>query len=400
VVDTDRRVSARAPVPVPAAARLAWIDDLRIIACVAIVLFHAGYAYSPPGWWYVVDPARAPGIHPILAVLRPLALGLFFLVAGYLTPGAIARHGAKGFLKERLVRLGIPLPIGLLLVFPVLMYAFYLNFRDHGPLGFAAYYWRIYLGIGGLRPQGWSGPIWPDTQFGHLWFLELLLVYSALYALWRRLKPLPPKPAERPLPHPFDAVILVVAVGHLDFLVRVHYPLYYWRPGLGVLQLHPADLPREAACYFLGALAVTRGWVRQLPASLGPRALLAGSLGVAAFLAAEWAGIPVFIRGGAGIHAWLFALGETAVLAALALGLVVWLRDRAGVPPAWRKLLAANSYGVFLLHLPLIVLLNYALLGLPLGAWAKWLIVAAIALPLSLGASLLIRRSTAVRRVV
>ena len=399
-MDTDRRVSARAGPA--AAARLAWIDDLRIIGCVAIVLFHAAYAYSLPGsWWYVVDPAQAPAIHPILAVLRPFALGLFFLAAGYLAPGAIGRRGIKGFLEERLIRLGIPLPIGLLLVFPVILYAFYLNFRTHGPIDFITYYWRVYLGVGGLRPQGWSGPIWPDTQFGHLWFLELLLVYSGLYALWRRLKPLPPHPVERPLPHPFDAVILIVAVGHLDFLVRIHYPLYSWRPGLGVLQLHPADLPREAACFFLGALAATRGWVRQLPASLGPRALLAGSLAVAGFLAAEWAGIPVFIRGGTtGIHAWLFAIGETAVLAALALGLVVWLRDHTGTPPAWRRLLAANSYGVFLLHLPLIVLLNYALLGLALNGWAKWLVVSALGLPLSLGASLLIRRSALVRRVV
>lgn len=390
-----------APAAAPGPARVAWIDDLRILACIGIVLFHAAYAYATPNWWYVVDPAQSPVLHPIMAVLRPLALGLFFFAAGYLTPGALARRGTGGFLKERLVRLGIPLLIGLTLVFPLLMYAFYLNFRNYGPIDFPTYIWRIYCGVGGQRPEGWSGPVWPDTQFGHLWFLELLLVYGGLYALWRRLKPLPAHAAERPLPHPFDAIILIVAVGHLDFLVRIHDPIYSWRPGLGVLQLHPADLPREAACFFLGALAATRGWVRQLPGWLGTRALLAGSLAVAAFLAAEWAGIPVFIPGGTtGLHAWLFAIGETAVLAVLALGLVAWLRDHAGTPPVWRPLLAANSYGVFLLHLPLIVLLNYAILGLALPGWAKFLIVSVFALPLSLAASRLIRRSATVRRVV
>lgn len=395
-MDTDRRVIAAEA----RAERLVWIDDLRVWACVGIVLFHAAYAYAPTTWWYVADPNQSPAIYPILAVLRPLALGLFFFAAGYLSPAALARRGPGDFFKGRLIRLGVPLPIGLLLVFPLLTYAYYLNFRGYEPIDLPTYYWRIYLGIGGQRPEGWTGPIWPEHQFGHLWFLELLLVYSGFYALWRRFRPLPATTDERPLPHPYDAVIFLAGIAFLGFVVRVHFPIYFWRPGLGVLQLHPADLPREAASFLVGLLAAERGWIRQLPARFGRRALLGGSIAVAAFLVAEWSGVPVFIRGGASLHAFLFALGETAVLATLGLGIVVWLREHAGLLPRWRPLLAANSYGVFLLHLPLIVLLQYALLGVPLGGWGKWVVVAALALPLSLGASLLIRRWHLVRRVV
>ena len=38
-------------------------------------------------------------------------MGLFFLIAGSLTPPAIARHGAAGFLRERVIRLGLPLAV-------------------------------------------------------------------------------------------------------------------------------------------------------------------------------------------------------------------------------------------------------------------------------------------------
>jgi hypothetical protein len=36
-------------------------------------------------------------------------MGLFFLVAGYFTPGAVERHRAGAYLRERALRLGLPL---------------------------------------------------------------------------------------------------------------------------------------------------------------------------------------------------------------------------------------------------------------------------------------------------
>lgn len=383
-----------------AIGRLAWLDDLRVLAGIGIVVLHAGLAYTGGSWWYVVDSAQAPGLHPIFAVLRPLSLGLFFFAAGYLAPGSLGRRGPRRFLKERLIRLGIPLPFGLLLVFPVLMYAYYLNYRSYGPIDFATYLWRIYFGIGGQRPEGWTGPNWPDHQLGHLWFLEALLVYSALYALWRRVKPLPATPISRPLPDSFNAIIVVMAVGQLEFLVRTQYPIYVWRPVLGVLQVHLADVPREAGSFLLGAMAAQRGWVAALPSSLGRRALAAGLAAVALFLVLEWGGVSVFIAGGTSLHAWLFALAETAVLATLALGIVVLLRDHAGAAGPWRRRLAANNYGVYLLHLPIVVALHYALRDAPLEATAKWLATAAMALPLSLLASLALRRLPGAARVI
>jgi hypothetical protein len=43
-------------------------------------------------------------------------MGLFFLVVGSLTPKAMARRGAAGFLRERLVRLGLPLLVFILVL--------------------------------------------------------------------------------------------------------------------------------------------------------------------------------------------------------------------------------------------------------------------------------------------
>ena len=95
---------------VPAAVgggRLCWLDDLRVLAGLLIVFFHASLAYSGGNWWYVSDASRAEWLQPFFSLLRPLALGLFFLAAGYLLPGALERHGPRLYLKQRLIRLGI-----------------------------------------------------------------------------------------------------------------------------------------------------------------------------------------------------------------------------------------------------------------------------------------------------
>jgi glucan biosynthesis protein C len=396
----------------PAAAgagRLGWLDDIRILAGLLIVFFHASLAYSGGNWWYISDASRAEALQPVFALLRPLALSLFFLAAGYLLPGALERHGPRRYLWERLTRLGIPLPIGLLLVFPILMYAYYVNFRGYGPIDVGTYLWRIYFGIGGHRPEAWTGPSWPDHQLGHLWFLESLLVYGAVYVggwtLWRRWRRRSGEaesagPVARPLPDLLNIVIVIVGIGHLDFLARMHEPLYHWRAIIGVWQVHLADMPREALCFLIGTIAARRGWVQALPSRLGKAALGAGIVACLAFIIAELAGLPIFIAGGASLHAWLYAIGETAILGLLALGLVIALRDRRPLSNALRQRFAANNYGVYLLHLPIVVALQYAMRGSNLPGLVKWLLVGFIALGLSLAASDLLRRLPGFRRVL
>jgi hypothetical protein len=46
-------------------------------------------------------------------------MGAFFLLAGYFVPGSYDKKGAGSFLKERLIRLGIPLIIWIFVLNPI-----------------------------------------------------------------------------------------------------------------------------------------------------------------------------------------------------------------------------------------------------------------------------------------
>ena len=63
----------------------------------------------------LVDPtidALSAGLFPIFnAINQAFFMSAFFLLAGYFTPRSWEKKGTKQFLKDRLIRLGIPIVI-------------------------------------------------------------------------------------------------------------------------------------------------------------------------------------------------------------------------------------------------------------------------------------------------
>ncbi len=122
----------------------------------------------------------------------------------------------------------------------------YSNFRG-GTLPFPSYWSQIYFGMG-PRPADLTGPVWPELNFGHLWFVEHLLVYAAIYAAWRLAWRRTAKPGqvERTGAAPGDYEILgyAVALTLVTLLVRTWYPKDRWLFLLGFIQTEPAHLPQ------------------------------------------------------------------------------------------------------------------------------------------------------------
>ncbi len=138
-------------------SRLLYIDNLRIVLIILVVLHHAGQAYGGGWWWYKEMDARIPLLDTFFSVNAAFFMSLFFMISGYFVPASLNRKGVKTFLKERFLRLGIPILFFFLIIIPVQNYFYYLNFRDYGPISFPAYYIDVYFGAGGI-PKNWSGP--------------------------------------------------------------------------------------------------------------------------------------------------------------------------------------------------------------------------------------------------
>jgi fucose 4-O-acetylase-like acetyltransferase len=148
--------------------RLYFVQWLRVFLISLVVAHHAGQPYGPTGGrWPVHDAAQTPWLGPFFALNAAYFMGFFFLIAGYFTAGSYDRKGAAAFVQDRLIRLGIPLAFFVFVVFGPLVY-----FLNKSPGGFLSFYLSTYVGK-------WM------IEMGPLWFIDQLLVYSLLYAVWR-----------------------------------------------------------------------------------------------------------------------------------------------------------------------------------------------------------------------
>lgn len=112
---TTQKAFVAQPVTVQSAARsrTAYTDNLRIYLTLLVIFHHAAIAYGGAGDWGVKDRVTDE-VSPLLLSLfngvnQAYFMATFFLLAGYFTPAAFARKGAKQFLSDRLIRLGVPL---------------------------------------------------------------------------------------------------------------------------------------------------------------------------------------------------------------------------------------------------------------------------------------------------
>lgn len=405
---TDISIAAGTPLSSAAdaaggsARRLYFMDNLRVVLTVLIVLQHASFAYAAGQWWYYTDPAQEPLLSAFFVINRSFRMSLFFLIAGYFMPYVFDRKGAERYLKDRFRRLGLPIVIFVLFVFPPLMYAYYLNFRNYPYMDFASYYWHIYWGFGWHHGPDWTGPNWPDRQLGHLWFVEMLLIYAVAYAVWRWLRERLALPAPRRLPQPGLFLLLPVLIGvaAASYWVRLSDPIYRWHGYVGMIQLQPADLPRDLACFVLGVLAYRNDWLLGLPTRIGYRWLALGIGGAAVFVVCDLAGYSFFSPGGRDLNAKIYPVWETLTCFGLCLGLPTLFRQHFDYQTAFLRRLSIASYGVYLVHLPMVVALQYALAHAALPAGAKFLLVALIAVPAAFLFTFALRLWPAARRVI
>lgn len=379
------------------------LDYLRACSITAMVVGnHAARAYARLGeidrenylrsTAPIVDSQRWFGFDVFLA-LCTFAMPLVYLLSGVFVASRLVRLGGAAFLKERALRLGLPFAVAATVVIPFALYpSFLVTGADSGFLA----YWS----------QSLRSARWPT---GPAWFIWLLLAFNALCALGyvllsKRLEGLSRVLSAMRRPAPFFLTLL--ALSGLTYLpmLAAFGPLRWI--GFGPFSFQASRLPLYvvyfAAGVLIGALGVEStalardGWLvaRWRAWLLAAAASFAGMAFIQLARLSQWWRWPQ--RG------WELAYGAIFVLYCCTggFGLVGLFLRFTGRRSAALESLTRNSYAIYLIHYVFVLWLQFALLGVDLGAPLKAGIVFTVSLALAWAASASLRRIPALARIL
>jgi hypothetical protein len=283
----------------------------------------------------------------------------------------VARKGPRTFARDRLLRLGVPLVVWTLLIWPGAIWV------SHLAAGDTESFWTE------LSDDE------PVLDTGPMWFVAVLLVYSLAYAAWRswrRRRAIGDDP--RAASHqsgPLSGrtlVVLAAGISLATILVRLVFPIA--SPQIG--QSHLWQWPQFVAMFGLGIVAAQRGWLHprvpdRLRRGCGLAALggIAGWGVVAATVAATGTDFDLTLE--PGFHWASFAMA--AIEGPLAVGASVWLlamAQRHLNRPFGRRgsALARSAYAAFLLQGVVLIALMIAMRPIGVPAEIKALVVACL----------------------
>jgi len=150
----------------PPSARVYYLDWLRVLAMIGVFLFHNARFYDAFSDWHIKNATTNFGATIFVAFMSPWMMPLFFLIAGAGTYYALSNRGAGQFIRERTLRILIPLIFGMLVI--VVPQAYYQAlFRGELTSGYNLF--QIY---------GLYLTTLPEFNMFHLWFLMYLFVFS------------------------------------------------------------------------------------------------------------------------------------------------------------------------------------------------------------------------------
>lgn len=140
-------------------SRLSELDWLRVILIFAVFIHHVCMPFNGDGW-HIMNKDSSKLLDDIMVYFEQFRLPILFFISGVGSVILLSKITAKKFLKEKFLRLFIPLVVGILFVVPPQSYIENINdFQS---------YWQAYPVLA--------------LKFGtnHLWFIEYLIVFFLL----------------------------------------------------------------------------------------------------------------------------------------------------------------------------------------------------------------------------
>ena len=371
--------------------RVLFFDQIKAVMIALVVLCHVTLTFFPEGSFMGIgfvgrsQPNWLTGFDLALVdFFNTFYMCMLFLISGYFVPRSVAKKGVSTYLRERLIRLGVPFLVGFLLINNL------------------AYWLSGFFPGGVLR----SVPLasYPFNHLGVLWFLVVLFSFDLLYCGWIRLSGHQfTVDATVPTPQLRSWLISAVVLAFIEVLMTL--PSDFWSillnsplDGLGTQGSHVFTY---AFLFFLGCKAAAHQWLERLDAHLVVRWFR-----LSVFLSLLLLGICVavavtgnFKQQLPGISV-LFDFMNTFIGWGVMGYLLLWFQRHEQACGQWLATAGVDSFLVYIIH-PLIIVLVIG--SINFFAWPNllsWIVGGAASVLVSFGLSHRLRRIPTISRLV
>lgn len=345
-------------------SRLFYIDNLRIFLISLVVLHHFSITYGAPGgWYYNESQADFPAIIPLtvfVATNQAFFMGMFFMISAYFTAGALKRKSTGIFLKNRLIRLGIPLVVFFFFLNPLTNFINYKFIREEN------------VSLSGFitNPDAWG--------FGPLWFVEALLLFTLLFVL---IKPLRTR-IRFNFPNSLSVLLAALTVGIIQFIIRLWLPVGWSMP---VTNFQFPYFIQYIFLFSIGIVAYENNWFDSISFKTGVRwfvfaqVLILLIFPLILYFGGKNNNTDAFM-GGVNWQSISYATWEQITGFSLIIGLTGIAKKHFNHQGKIAKQLSASAYGVFIFHAPVLVVISAVFISWETPPIIKFTVLSPLAL--------------------
>ncbi|SLM28871.1 putative Acyltransferase family protein [Desulfamplus magnetovallimortis] len=427
--------------------RVVFLDNLRYLMVLMVVVLHAAVSYSQAAPWWCVKDATSVFFDILMIILDVFLMPILFFIAGYFATPSILKNGFKQFIKAKFKRLGLPV----LICFPIVtpLFQFIYHYRSSNVLIYKSFYsyWVEYMQIAG---EFYTGVIlsFNRPHQSHLWFISLLLLFFIMFgfinkypffnllkdfhvslwqmvfqwpfirkspsfkapkdfhaSLWQMVLPWPlyanqkkekiTKMPQQPSTESSSKSLLtfLVAIGIFStiatfigvILLATPYNPDPWVTIGNIFQFQPQKIVTYILCFCMGVYAFKKGWPNAIRIPGHPALWTAASFLLSLIMLGLFKEVMTNFSPGKLFFCVLARsfLCISFIAAFTSIALRYWNR-----PSRFGKMMASNSYYIYLVHFVIVILFQLLLSYWKSGQiFLKFIIVCAASILISLGIS-------------
>ena len=341
--------------------RIFFLDNLKAFIICLMIVFHIAMSYMQyaPEWWYAVDKSDPQMSFTVFVVWADIfIMPVMFFISGYFGIMSLSRQPVKKFWTSKLMRIFIPWVLGVIILAPAVTYLIFLT--RHVPLPFMEFLNKVFF----------FGPLFSHTQY---WFLGTLFYLYILLFVVAKIKPVI---KEKLTPAaPGKAFFLIIAILSYTLTVGAYYLVGgnndNWSKVWPIFLYQPTRISLYVIYFCAGVYAWRKQWFTEKGFRLDPTVWIPAFIFTGVFytgyaLFGQLTASPVtFMVIKSALHS-LFAMASV-------FGLLALFQSKLDYTNGFLKAVSDNSYTMYYAHMGLVMLVVWALMGVALPVYVKYI---------------------------